>query len=89
MQIIAHEYGDFYIADQRFTTLHELVEYYYNTFLCDDMVLSNPVRPAAPVEVSAYTCTLLDVPTSPHAPRLPVAVVWRPSMTTTAQGPTS
>ena len=51
-QIIAHEYGDFYIADQRFTTLHELVEYYYNTFLCDDMVLSNPVRPAAPVEVS-------------------------------------
>ena len=52
-QIIAHEFGDFFIADNRFSTLHALVEYYYNTFLCDNMCLQIPVKPAAPVSVRA------------------------------------
>jgi hypothetical protein len=50
-KVIAHEYGDFFIADNRFSTLHALVEYYFNTYLCDDMLLERPVRPTGPVSV--------------------------------------
>ena len=52
-QVIAHEYGDFFIADNRFTSLHALVQHYYNTFLCDNMALSRPIKPVVPVSVRA------------------------------------
>ena len=57
-QIIAHEYGDFFIADNRFSTLHALVEYYYNTFLCDNMCLQHPVKPSSPVTVCGLVPSL-------------------------------
>eukprot|EP00040_Diaphanoeca_grandis_P035801 m.225988 g.225988 ORF g.225988 m.225988 type:complete len:925 (-) comp33476_c0_seq1:73-2847(-) len=48
-KIIRHEYGDFFIADNRFQLLEEVVEHYYNVFLSDNLPLRHPLAPVHPV----------------------------------------
>eukprot|EP00038_Savillea_parva_P015387 m.13795 g.13795 ORF g.13795 m.13795 type:complete len:958 (+) comp3087_c0_seq1:336-3209(+) len=47
-KVIRHEYGDYFIGDNSFSTLSELVENYCNECLCDDLLLQFPVPPAVP-----------------------------------------
>lgn len=48
-KIISHEYGDYFIADNCFNSLSDVVEFYMNQFLCENRYLTQPVRPAKPV----------------------------------------
>eukprot|EP00037_Helgoeca_nana_P030143 m.369383 g.369383 ORF g.369383 m.369383 type:complete len:953 (-) comp28121_c0_seq1:13326-16184(-) len=52
-KVIRHEYGDFFIADNSFSSLSELVEHYCNEFLCDDMALQRPVAAVGAVRRSS------------------------------------
>lgn len=44
-KIISHEYGDYFIADNSFPSLGDVVEFYCNHYLCDNMCLEHPVKP--------------------------------------------
>eukprot|EP00055_Hartaetosiga_balthica_P014450 m.79240 g.79240 ORF g.79240 m.79240 type:complete len:909 (+) comp8599_c0_seq1:137-2863(+) len=45
VKIIAHEYGDFFVADQIFSTLEDVVEYYFSHPLYEKTLLEFPIRP--------------------------------------------
>ena len=53
-KIYKHELGDFYIADNCFPSLAEVVSCFSVEKLCDDTSLVNPVGPAAPVSVPPF-----------------------------------
>ena len=48
-KVLAHELGDFYVADVCCHSLSEIVEFFCNEPIAEDVTLIQPVPPAAPV----------------------------------------
>ena len=48
-------YGDFFVADNRFASLEEVVAHYSNEPLCEDLVFEYPVAPAVAGGALDYT----------------------------------
>eukprot|EP00041_Stephanoeca_diplocostata_P039547 m.1635172 g.1635172 ORF g.1635172 m.1635172 type:complete len:926 (+) comp25420_c1_seq1:276-3053(+) len=62
-KIIRHEYGDYFIADNSFSSLAQVVEHYYNEPLSDNLNLKHPIAPAdgSGIETVTAVVSLVDI----------------------------